>query len=110
MQPEAIVPNSKFYEGIGNLFRCAKSVDYILMSVGAILAILQGIGIPMFSLLWGNLVDSLMNSSEALNKAKSVMLDFIYLGIGVFFAGWGSFTCWMITGSRQSIECRKLYL
>lgn len=81
-----------------------------MITAGVILAALNGIGIPLFSLLWGDLVDSLMNSSEALDKAKSVMLDFVYLGIGVFFAGWGSFTCWMITGSRQSIECRKLYL
>lgn len=88
---------------MNNLFRCATKIDYLLIAAGAVLASLNGIGIPLFSLLWGNLVDSLMISSEALDKAKSVMLNFVYLGIGVFFSGWGSFSCWMITGSRQSI-------
>jgi ATP-binding cassette, subfamily B (MDR/TAP), member 1 len=38
------------------------------------------------------------------------MLQFLYLGLAVLFTGWGSYVCWTITGMRQSVECRNLYL
>jgi ATP-binding cassette subfamily B (MDR/TAP) protein 1 len=80
------------------------------MIVATFLAALQGVGIPLFSLLWGSLVDTLVGGQDAVEAAKTVMLQFLYLALGVLFTGWGSYTCWTITGMRQSIECRKLYL
>jgi ATP-binding cassette subfamily B (MDR/TAP) protein 1 len=38
------------------------------------------------------------------------MYNFIEIGIGAFFAGWGMFAFWSITGERQGIACRKKYL
>jgi len=37
------------------------------------------------------------------------MILFIYVGISVFIGGWTMFACWMITGERQAIKCRKVY-
>ena len=44
------------------------------------------------------------------NAALQVTFKFIYIGIGVFVAGWLMFASWMIAGERQSIACRKAYL
>ena len=38
------------------------------------------------------------------------MFQFLYIGAAAFVAGWGMFACWMITGERQGIACRKKYL
>ena len=42
--------------------------------------------------------------------SKQVMYKFLLIGVGVFVAGWLMFACWMISGERQSIACRKAYL
>ena len=80
------------------------------MIAATFLAALQGVGIPLFSLLWGSLVDTLVGGQDAVEAAKTVMLQFLYLALAVLLTGWGSYTCWTITGMRQSVECRKLYL
>jgi len=40
-------------------------------------------------------------------QSKVIMLEFIYIGIGAWVAGWGMFACWMIAGERQGIALRK---
>lgn len=35
---------------------------------------------------------------------------FVEIGIGVFGSGWIMIACWLITGERQSMRCRKEYL
>lgn len=80
------------------------------MIIGTILAAIQGVGIPLFSLIWGNLVDTLVGGQDPVEAAKTVMIQFLYLGLAVLFTGWGSYVCWTTTGMWQSIECRRLYL
>jgi hypothetical protein len=38
------------------------------------------------------------DNNQMVDKAREVMFNFIYIGVGSIFAGWGMFTCWMITG------------
>jgi ATP-binding cassette subfamily B (MDR/TAP) protein 1 len=71
----------------------------------------MGTAMPAFALLWGDMTDAFMQGGDAMVQASfKVMLKFIYIGIGVFAAGWLMFACWMISGERQSIACRKAYL
>lgn len=66
---------------------------------------------PAFALLWGDMTDAFSQGGDKMvNASLQVMLKFIYIGIGVFVAGWLMFACWMIAGERQSIACRKAYL
>lgn len=66
---------------------------------------------PAFALLWGDMTDAFSQGGDQMVDASlQVMLKFIYIGIGVFVAGWLMFACWMIAGERQSIACRKAYL
>ena len=96
--------------GICDLFRYATSTDWALIVVGSVCAGATGVGMPAFALLWGNMTDSFDDTNEMVSAAKRVMLQFIYIGIGTFVAGWGMFACWMITGERQGVACRKEYL
>lgn len=95
--------------GLFELFRFAKKADIILMVVGSIGAAAMGVAMPSFALLWGNMTNS-FGSGDLVGSARNIMLDFIYIGIAAFVAGWLMFACWMISGERQAIECRKQYL
>lgn len=71
----------------------------------------MGTAMPAFALLWGDMTDAFSQGGDQMvNASLQVMLKFIYIGIGVFVAGWLMFACWMIAGERQSIACRKAYL
>ena len=78
------------------------------MIVGTICAAAMGASLPVFAIIWGGMIDSFGGSG--LDAAKGMMLNFIYVGLGAFGAGWGMFACWMIAGERQGITCRKEYL
>lgn len=54
---------------------------------------------PAFALLWGDMTDAFSQGGDQMVDASlQVMLKFIYIGIGVFVAGWLMFACWMIAG------------
>ncbi len=93
-----------------SLFRFATRTDYILMAIGTICAGAMGAALPAFALLWGNLTDSYGDSNSMVDGARQVMYNFFEIGAGALVAGWGMFACWMITGERQGIQCRKQYL
>jgi ATP-binding cassette, subfamily B (MDR/TAP), member 1 len=92
------------------LFRFATKTDYILMAVGTICACAMGTALPSFALLWGNMTNSFSDPDKMVDASWGVMFNFIEIGVGAVFAGWGMFGCWMITGERQGIACRKQYL
>ena len=59
----------------------------------------MGTAMPAFALLWGDMTDAFsQGGDEMVNASAQVMLKFIYIGIGVFVAGWLMFACWMIAG------------
>ena len=93
-----------------SLFRFATGFDVILIVIGSICAAAMGVALPAFSILWGDMTNSFGDAASTENAAKTSMLNFIYIGIGAFAAGWGMFACWMIAGERQGIACRKAYL
>lgn len=81
------------------------------MIVGTIAAIIMGAALPVFALLWGNITDSfLATGQDMVDAAATVLYQFLGIGVGVFFAGFLMFACWMIAGERQAIQCRKEYL
>lgn len=96
---------------LSQLFRFADRTDIILMTVGSIAALIMGAIIPIFSLLWGDLTDAFSsNHDELVAKTRNIMFIFFGVGAGSFVIGWLMFACWMITGERQAIACRKAYL
>ena len=50
------------------------------------------------------------DTENMVGTSRGIMFNFIEIGVGAIFAGWGMFGCWMVTSERQGIACRKQYL
>ncbi|RDX69267.1 ABC transporter B family member 21, partial [Mucuna pruriens] len=95
------------------LFLFADSTDIILMVVGTIGAIGNGLGMPLMTLLFGQLIDSFGNNqlgTQVVKQVSKVCLKYVYLGIGIGVAAFLQVTCWTITGEKQAARIRGLYL
>ncbi|XP_074358539.1 ABC transporter B family member 4-like [Apium graveolens] len=95
------------------LFSFADSTDVILMIIGTISAIGNGICLPMLSILFGELTDAFgrnQSNDETVDKVSKVSLKLVYLAIGAGIASFFQVACWMVTGERQSARIRSLYL
>ncbi|KAI3444981.1 hypothetical protein Pfo_001646 [Paulownia fortunei] len=104
-EPKKTVP---FYK----LFSFAASRDKVLMTVGTIAAIGNGLSQPLMSLIFGDLIDVFgkSQSNNTLSQVSKVSLKFVYLALGCGAAAFLQVACWMITGERQSERVRSLYL
>ncbi|KAJ1403009.1 P-loop containing nucleoside triphosphate hydrolase [Sesbania bispinosa] len=87
------------------LFSFADSLDHLLMFVGTVGAIGNGISMPLMTLIFGNMINAFggsTNTKEVVDEVSKVSLKFVYLA--------AELTCWMITGERQAARIRGLYL
>ncbi|KAL0853858.1 hypothetical protein Bca101_059010 [Brassica carinata] len=67
------------------LFAFADSFDIILMILGTIGAVGNGLGFPIMTILFGDVIDVFgqnQNSSDVSDKITKVALKFVYLGLG----------------------------
>ncbi|XP_057764050.1 ABC transporter B family member 9-like [Salvia miltiorrhiza] len=94
------------------LFSFADKLDVLLMVVGAIAAIGNGVSQPLMTLIFGELVDSFGggDKSSIVHAVSKVALKLVYLGIGAGVASLLQMMCWMVTGERQAARIRGLYL
>ncbi|KAL4199105.1 hypothetical protein AMTRI_Chr03g143190 [Amborella trichopoda] len=101
-------PSVPFYK----LFSFADHVDYIVMAVGTISAMANGLSMPLMTIIFGDLVNSFGESNQAnvVDLVSKVSVKFVYLAIGAGVASFFQVACWMITGERQATRIRGLYL
>ncbi|CAI9752720.1 unnamed protein product [Fraxinus pennsylvanica] len=96
------------------LFSFADKYDWILMISGSIGAILHGSSMPVFFLLFGEMVNGFgknqMDLHKMTNEVSKYALYFVYLGLVVCFSSYAEIACWMYTGERQVGALRKKYL
>ncbi|KAL8101133.1 ABC transporter B family member 21-like [Apium graveolens] len=95
------------------LFSFADSKDIILMIIGTVASIGNGVCMPIMSILIGELTDAFgqnQNNNEVVDKVSKVALEFVYLAIGAGIASFLQVACWMVTGERQAARIRSLYL
>ncbi|KAK6162933.1 hypothetical protein DH2020_002774 [Rehmannia glutinosa] len=94
------------------LFSFSDSWDRILMTVGTIAAIGNGLSQPLMTFIFGDLVDVFgeANSNDIVSQVSKVSLKFVYLALGCGAAAFLQVACWTITGERQSARVRNLYL
>ncbi|KAI3444983.1 hypothetical protein Pfo_001648 [Paulownia fortunei] len=94
------------------LFSFADSKDKILMTVGTVAAIGNGLSQPLMSLIFGDLIDVFgkAQNKDTVSEVSKVSLKFVYLALGCGAAAFLQVACWMITGERQSARVRSLYL
>ncbi|KFK35399.1 hypothetical protein AALP_AA5G280000 [Arabis alpina] len=83
------------------------------MILGTIGAIGNGLGFPLMTILFGDVIDVFgqnQNSSDVSAKIAKVALKFVYLGLGTLVAALLQVSGWMISGERQAGRIRSLYL
>ncbi|XP_051143555.1 ABC transporter B family member 3-like [Andrographis paniculata] len=95
------------------LFAFADCVDCALMIIGVITSIGAGLCLPLMTLLFGQLADSFghnTTTSRVVEEVSKVSLKFVYLALGSGIATFSQVSCWTITGARQAVRIRNLYL
>ncbi|XP_074586763.1 ABC transporter B family member 4-like [Curcuma longa] len=95
------------------LFSFADSVDIILMILGSLGALGNGIALPLMTVLFGGLIQAFGGASDVhdvLGRVTKVALEFMYLAVGAGVASFLQVSCWMTTGERQSSRIRNMYL
>ncbi|PPD73224.1 hypothetical protein GOBAR_DD29846 [Gossypium barbadense] len=105
------------------LFVFADSTDILLMNVGTVGAVGNGLCMPLMTILFGDLVNAFgqnQSNNQVVHVVSKVSLKFVYLAVGAGVAAflqikeaWTCFSevsCWMVTGERQAARIRGLYL
>ncbi|CAN8253935.1 unnamed protein product [Cochlearia groenlandica] len=95
------------------LFAFADSLDILLMILGTVGAVGNGLGFPIMTILFGDIIDVFgqnQNTSNVSHKIAKVALKFVYLGLGTLVAALLQVSGWMISGERQAGRIRSLYL
>ncbi|XWS46385.1 hypothetical protein CRYUN_Cryun14cG0061200 [Craigia yunnanensis] len=95
------------------LFAFADSKDVLLMIIGTISAVGNGVCMPLMTILFGDLVDAFgqnQSNDQVVDVVSEVALNFVYLAMGAAAAAFLQVTCWMVTGERQAARIRGLYL
>ncbi|KAK8717110.1 hypothetical protein V6N13_044391 [Hibiscus sabdariffa] len=96
------------------LFTFADKYDYVLMISGSLGAIIHGSSMPVFFLLFGEMVNGFGKNQSDLHKmtheVAKYALYFVYLGLIVCLSSYAEIACWMYTGERQVSTLRKKYL
>ncbi|XVF80461.1 hypothetical protein PTKIN_Ptkin15bG0075600 [Pterospermum kingtungense] len=95
------------------LFAFADSKDVLLMTIGTISAVGNGLSMPLMTILFGNLVNSFgqnQSNNQVVGAVAKVSLKFVYLAVGAAMAAFLQVSCWMVTGERQAARIRGLYL
>ncbi|RVW35932.1 ABC transporter B family member 1 [Vitis vinifera] len=105
-----LVPSS----GFGELFRFADGLDYVLMTIGSIGAIVHGSSLPIFLRFFADLVNSFGSNANNIDKMMQEVLKyafyFLVVGAAIWASSWAEISCWMWTGERQSTKMRIKYL
>ncbi|XP_059670315.1 ABC transporter B family member 19-like [Cornus florida] len=96
------------------LFSFADKYDLLLMVSGSLGAIVHGSSMPVFFLLFGQMVNGFGQNQFDLKKmtdeVSKYALYFIYLGLIVCISSYAEIACWMYSGERQVSALRKKYL
>ncbi|KAL0418478.1 UNVERIFIED_CONTAM: ABC transporter B family member 11 [Sesamum radiatum] len=95
------------------LFSFADATDYALMIVGVITATGAGLSLPLMTVLFGELANSFgqnVDTGRVVNEVSKISVKFVYLALGAGTAAFSQMACWMITGERQAVRIRNLYL
>ncbi|XP_057969439.1 ABC transporter B family member 19 [Malania oleifera] len=96
------------------LFSFADRYDWLLMITGSLGAVVHGSSMPVFFLLFGEMVNGFGKNQSDLRKmteeVSKYALYFVFLGLVVCLSSYAEIACWMYTGERQVSTLRKKYL
>jgi ABC-type multidrug transport system fused ATPase/permease subunit len=116
------------------LFRYGNSFDYTLMIIGALVAIVTGMGMPFLSIIMGNMSQSFINMTTLIeikkNNSESVTWDptileyttdrfshdvidkvmwSVYMGFGLLLSALVQVTCFLVASENMMHRMRKAF-
>ncbi|KAG2599993.1 ABC transporter B family member 4-like isoform X2 [Panicum virgatum] len=94
------------------MFRYADRGDVVLMAVGTVAAVANGMSEPLMSVVFAAVIECFGagDDSTILHRISKVIMYYIYLGIGTAVASFLQVSCWTVAGERQATRLRSLYL
>ncbi|KAL6615850.1 hypothetical protein ACP70R_038120 [Stipagrostis hirtigluma subsp. patula] len=94
------------------LFRYADGTDVLLMLVGTVAAVANGVSQPLMTVIFGQVINAFggATTDDVLRRVNEAVLNFVYLGIGTAVVSFLQVSCWTMTGERQAARIRSLYL
>ncbi|KAJ4785049.1 ABC transporter B family member 1 [Rhynchospora pubera] len=100
--------------GLLQLFRFADSLDYVLMAIGSVGALVHGCSLPVFLRFFADLVNSFGSNADdpdtMVREVVKYAFYFLVVGAAIWASSWAEISCWMWTGERQSTKMRIRYL
>ncbi|BAF24443.2 Os08g0564300 [Oryza sativa Japonica Group] len=92
----------------------ADGLDYVLMTLGTLGALVHGCSLPVFLRFFADLVDSFgshaAHPDTMLRLVVKYAFYFLVVGAAIWASSWAEISCWMWTGERQSTRMRIRYL
>ncbi|XP_024540365.1 ABC transporter B family member 4 [Selaginella moellendorffii] len=96
------------------LFTFADRLDYLLMFLGTVGAIGNGLAMPFMTLILGQVTNAFGNNfgdpGKLFDAVSQVAVRFLYLGAGAAVLSFCEVAFWICTGERQATRIRSLYL
>ncbi|CAN1762584.1 ABC transporter B family member 11 [Linum perenne] len=95
------------------MFSFADMRDIVLMIVGTLGAIGNGLSMPLLAMIFGNLTDAFgqnQSNSDVVHSVSQVILTYFFSLSSTCVVCGSEVSCWMVTGERQASRIRGLYL
>ncbi|CAO1947832.1 unnamed protein product [Urochloa humidicola] len=95
------------------LFRYADGTDVLLMLLGTVGALANGVTQPIMTVIFGQVIEAFGGAvavDDVLSRVNKAVLNFVYLGIATAVVSFLQVSCWTMTGERQATRIRSLYL
>ncbi|KAL1539289.1 ABC-type xenobiotic transporter [Salvia divinorum] len=95
-----------------DLLRCADRVDTLLMLIGTVAAIGEGLSSPVTMYMLSGAIDAFGSTDQSISNGvvNKYALRLLYVGVGVAFCGLLEGLCWTRTAERQTSRMRVEYL
>ena len=94
------------------LFRFADKLDYLLLALGLICSIGNGVTLIFYAAPFGQLTQAFapnVSTDYIVEETKKAVFGFLANAAIVFLNSWISQATWSISSERQGIKCRKEY-
>ena len=94
------------------MFRYTDSFDCFLIFIGIGASIGNGLGFPIFTLMFKNLVNNGFASGggATADQVYQVSLEFLYLSLGLMVSGTVANGCLLWSSARQGAKLRQAYV
>jgi ATP-binding cassette subfamily B (MDR/TAP) protein 1 len=96
---------------LAETFIYADSYDYFLMFCGTLGGLITGASIPIFNVLFGQILDKLNTNPGSFSGGINFLcIEFCIVAGANLFTGFAQVYCWSATGERQTQRFRERYV